>query len=63
MDAETQKWKAIAEQALSAAEGLYQFWEEGFGSAGLANERYAQAVKAYKAAGGNFVYAPDYEQK
>ena len=49
-------WKAIAEEALSAAEFLYLFWNEGFGTDFQANEMFEAAVKRYKDAGGEYVY-------
>lgn len=53
-------WKSFSEKALSSAETLYLFWEEGFGTAGAASEKYFETVKEYKQTGGMFAYAPDY---
>lgn len=45
-------WKHIAECCLEAAESLYQFWTDGFGSDLEANDKYRMAVAAFKAADG-----------
>lgn len=53
-------WKSLSEKALSSAEALYLFWEEGFGTAGGASEKYLETLEEYKQTGGIYAYAPDY---
>jgi hypothetical protein len=51
---EVQDWKSIAEDALSAAEFILLFWNEGFGTEFEGLEKFRAAVTRYKEAGGEY---------